>query len=903
MSDKIKVVGYAQRIFFDNGIEYRNFTDDLVGNQLTENSDGESSILTFGNFVTTTNFRGRASRLYSTKKFSKFYSLDNLGVTSDKLTSLLNNNINVTLNLDKTDLCNFAYFGSSTEFIRVNLENIITKWPASIFLSPIRDTETTSVSGNTIENYLYDFNLNTSTFRVPTNFIVNNYNINYRTNGSTIDTFNEENDLRNLTVNYLDYVIFVNDVEYNVLGFTGSTNGFNDYIYFEVKGDPFTQFITDLIEYHVKPNKEILEEFFNTLSDFESNLLNRLTTPQYTSNYKFKVESDTGRIINSFKKLTWPVSDGYNIDFNSTAYISYVTDLLEITTNKDETETNLIVRFLTSEAISDFDTIPNSDGEIEETEGQKINKTLKIYGREFDEIKKYITGISYANNVSYDKKNNTPDQLIKYLARLLGWELTSSIVENNLINNYLKLGSTTYPGYSRGLSPNESEIELWRRLILNSAWIWKSKGTRKAVEFFFKLIGTPDGLINFNEYVYKAKEPIDMDLFFKVLKNNNLDEDLELYNVDSEGYPKFFRDTIDMYFQKGGKWYRETAGPTATQYVLEGNNPHVGPYDSGKEYINQLENIIPTFSAFTITSTTVTTDNSNIFTNYNNGIINQYTGPTYVDVQNEIGVDLSEVILLETNVITDPCPTAEQTDCGCDVPEDDESLIIDVEKCTNNPISINEKCQSKFDKVYIQSNDFHYMWSYKVYDINGNITTPSKVSQFVSKECCQEVGKGVSYYHEEYEQSITFDSFGNEIYSYSLINVGYLCCTKPNLDARPKGGCGCKISCQWSIVPDLPIKYINDEQYIVFIDPISNKRVVNEADSCFCPDIYTEPKLITDPFTGKQGFGCKLTKIGLNDYNTLGVKGYLYQLYLKRSRGEIPCNSEIFQISPGDTKG
>ena len=463
MSDKIKVVGYAQRIFFDNGIEYRNFTDDLVGNQLTENADGESSILTFGNFVTTTNFRGRASRLYSTKKFSKFYSLDNLGVTKDRIDKLLNNNINVTLNLDKTDLCNFAYFGSSTEFIRVNLENIITNWPASIFLTPIRDTETTSVSGNTIENYVYSFNLNTSTFRVPTNFIVNNYNINYRSNGTTINTFNETNDLRNLSVNYDDYVIFVNDVEYSVLGFTGSTNEFNDYLYFEVKGDPFTQFITDLIEYHIKPNKEIVEEFFNTLSDFESNLLSRLTTPKYTSNYKYKVESDTGRIINSFKKLTWPVSDGYNIDFNSTTYITYVTDLLDITTNKDETETNLIVRFLTSEAISDFDTIPNSDGEIEETEGQKINKTLKIYGREFDEIKKYITGISYANNVSYDKKNNTPDQLIKYLARLLGWELTSSIVENNLINNYLTLGSTTYPGYSRGLSPNESE----RRYGLN----------------------------------------------------------------------------------------------------------------------------------------------------------------------------------------------------------------------------------------------------------------------------------------------------------------------------------------------------------------------------------------------------------------------------------------------------
>jgi len=891
MSDKIKVVGYAQKIFFDNGIEYRNFSDDLVGNQLTENSDGESSILTFGNFVTTTNFSGRASRLYSSKKFSKFYSLSNLGLTKDRADSILKNNINVTLNLDKTDLCNFAYFGSSTEFIRVNLENIITNWPASIFLTPIRDTDTTSVSGNTIENYTYDFNLNTSTFRVPTNFIVNNYNINYRGNGATIDIFDETNNLRNLTVNYSDYVIFVNDVEYSVLGFTGSTNEFNDYLYFEVKGDPFTQFITDLIEYHIKPNKEIAEEFFNSLSDFENNLLNRLTTPQYTSKYKYKVESDTGRIINSFKTLTWPVSDGYNIDFNTTEYVSYVNGLLVVTSNKDETESNLIVRFLTSDAVSDFDTIPTPDGEIEETEGQKINKTLKIYGREFDEIKKYISGIAYANNVSYDKKNNTPDQLIKYLARLLGWELTSSLVDNSLLNNYLKLGSTTYPGHSRGLTPNESEIELWRRLILNSAWIWKSKGTRKVVEFFFKLIGTPDGLINFNEYIYKAKEPIDMDLFFKVLENNGLDEDLELYNVDSEGYPKFFRDTIDMYFQKGGKWYRETAGPTATQYVLEGNNPHVGPYDGGKEYINQLENIIPSFSAFTITSTTTTIDKGNIFTNYNSGVMNEYTGPIYVDVQNEGGVDLSDVILLETNVITDPCPTTEQTACGCDIPEDDESLIIDVKKCVNNPISINDKCQSKFNATYAHA-DFHYMWSYKMYDINGNLTTPSKLSEFVSKECCRELANGISHYYEKYDETVTIDNAGVEVSTFTLNNAGYLCCVKQHISNKSKNGCGCKISCQWRVAPDLEKYFLGNEQYIVFIDPISNKRVVNEADSCFCPEIYTVPKLITDPFTGKQGYGCKLTNAGSMDYNTLGVNGHLYQLYLKRSRGEIPCNSD-----------
>ncbi len=78
MKDRVKVVGYAQRVFFNDGIEYRNFTDDLVGNQLVQGNDGISSISTFGNFVTTINNKGRASRLYSSKKYTQFYSLETL---------------------------------------------------------------------------------------------------------------------------------------------------------------------------------------------------------------------------------------------------------------------------------------------------------------------------------------------------------------------------------------------------------------------------------------------------------------------------------------------------------------------------------------------------------------------------------------------------------------------------------------------------------------------------------------------------------------------------------------------------------------------------------------------------------------------------------------------------------
>ena len=98
----------------------------------------------------------------------------------DKLNTLLNNNIKTTLNLDGSELCSFAYFGSATEYIRVSLENIISDWPASLFLNPLRDVGIQTVVGNTFDNYSYDVITDSSTFRVDVNFIVNNFNINYK---------------------------------------------------------------------------------------------------------------------------------------------------------------------------------------------------------------------------------------------------------------------------------------------------------------------------------------------------------------------------------------------------------------------------------------------------------------------------------------------------------------------------------------------------------------------------------------------------------------------------------------------------------------------------------------------------------------------------------------------------
>jgi len=627
--DLIKVAGYTKKVVYNGNIEYRPFSPDLVGNQQTNRTvdgDESTSIFTLGNFSIRVNDSDGLATSFTKKPFTDFYDLTKLNV-KENIDTLIKNNVNLKLNIDYTNINNFAYFGSANEFIRVSLENIISTWPASIYVSILNRPTT----GYTAENYVYDSLTNTSTFSIPTESIDNKYELIYNTSGDIVDTFSSENKLRNLIVNHKSYVVYYNDIEYKLLNFTGSKPPTNYNINLTVEGAPFgTTGSTGLFEtFHVKPNKLKLDEFFNGLSVFESNLLNRQIIPQYTSTFKYKQKLDNGIVINGLETLTWTTSDGYNLDFDNSNYLDYVDKLIRISENSDNISSDLISRFLVSESITNFDTIPRLDGTSDFSESQKMQKILRIYGREFDEVKLWIDGIKTSNRITYDKLGNAPDQMVKDLAYTMGWELSNSFINNDLLSHYVESNKTSYSGHSVGLTPQEIETEMWRRLILNTSFLFKSKGSRKAIEFFMKFIGSPKGLIDLNEYVYRVKDKIDMDIFYKVLEYYGLGVDISNYSIDADGYPRLQTDTLSnnfKYFQSKGGWYKESYGDNSSEHELKGNNPHIGPYDGGTDYFNQLTNLIPElsigFSSFTINNDVNVTGTTNIFYNYNKGVVN-----------------------------------------------------------------------------------------------------------------------------------------------------------------------------------------------------------------------------------------------------------------------------------------
>ena len=649
----VKVAGYAQRVFFNNNIEYRNFSPDLVGLQLT--SEGGTTLFTNGNFKITANLDPKPNVIFKQGAQSKYYTLEDIEDDVDE--NKIIKNLKTQLNLDLTNPLSYIWYGSARELIKASLDEIYTNWPAAIYVNNFFG----SVSGNNITNYVYDSVKDESNFDVSTNYINNPYSIKFTESYETTGTEDETNPLRNFTLKYKSYNIENGNIKRKILNIIPPQQSTNDNLNITVEGNPFPQltgivipqynfFNTPLngsIPFFIKPNETKITTFFSGLNDLQNNLLNRDNYPKYKSVIIAPKLTNQGVVVTTKNTLIFPVlDDGYNLNFFDSYYLQYLDTLNTIGEDYDKNQTDLIIRKYTAEVINSFDTVPRGDGNDLVLNGEKATKLLRIYGVSFDEVKKYINGIKFAHVVTYDKKNNIPDSLVKELSHMLGLDPVTFVSTNKLNKTVLPIpGQGEFSGTSKSLSNSEVDIELYRRLILNLAWLWKSKGSRKAVEFLFRFIGAPEALVKFDEYIVIVDKPLDMDKLKDLLYLYTGEIDTTYIPYDDEGFPKppkngslipisfdTFTGTTtgvttnnnfkQIWFQKAGGWYRETLGSN-TETILRGNNPHVGKYDGGNEYLDYFQQCyVPNFSSSTSVNIVEFTNKINHFINYNYGIFN-----------------------------------------------------------------------------------------------------------------------------------------------------------------------------------------------------------------------------------------------------------------------------------------
>ncbi len=612
----------ANKIFFPpKGSD--TFSNNIVGLQIVDGGG-----LTQGNFDFTSAIYEKSNRNFDSGIFSTPYTLDNLKITDiEEVKKIIQKNFKVYPNFDISEITSFCLYGSLRKRISNSIIKIINYFPAAIEVMYNQISQL--FTGNTASNIIYDSINDETTFDINSSLIRNPFEIDFSENADRNLSLrpNSISKYRNLTDNFEDYALYFYDFEkeYKINDLIPIPSMDGGTLTITVDGNPFLGESFSNRSLIIKPNNIITDKIFNEdFDEVEDFLLNRNVNPKYTATFTYPDYDSNGKYTLYTKKINWPIEKFWNLNIFGTKFNEYISDLQNLTNKLDDYKTNLISRFLISGCFKDFDT---SD--------QKIEKILQIYGRSFDEVKKYIDALANVNSVNYDTKNDIPSQLLSTLSKTLGMDSNISPITNEsfLQSVFSSNDKKTYPNESKSKTPTELNYQYYKNLILNSAYMFKTKGTRKSLEYIMRFIGAPEALLEINEVVYVADSKINMSNFnaqyykisggtqylvsptfdpsntFKIkgiqytgytntgtLKR--VETNLSDYGMDSEGYPKSPKNTASNFFQKGSGWFESTPSHRPLEETdsknssFDPSNPFlitkIKSPNFGKEYINKF---------------------------------------------------------------------------------------------------------------------------------------------------------------------------------------------------------------------------------------------------------------------------------------------------------------------------
>lgn len=595
------------------------FSDNIVGFQIVDGGG-----LTQGNFEFTTSVVEKVNRSFTVGSFSEPISLDTLNISSVlNSKALIAKDFRVYPNFDLSQVTQFTLYGSLSKRLSSSITKIINFFPGAIEVSSLYSDAT---SGNTANNISYDSLDDVTNLEIEVEIMKNPFGIDFSVNStrnlSLLD--HQVTPLRNLAVEYSKYSLFVDDIEYPLVFLMPTDSLYTGNLEITVKGNPFSGASGTTSYLILRPNnyysdKGLIEPF----DEVEKFLLNRLITPQYTAVFQIPMQTEDGVNYVDYENVTWPLDGRWNLDIATVAFDFYINTISSIADSYDSFKTNLITRFLTTQAFKDFD-----------TDDQKVQKVLNIYGRSFDEVKKFIDALAYMNSVNYNVKNDIPSQLLKNLAETIGWGINISPITNEtfLESVFGNNAPTQYGGYTRSSTPTELNYQFYRNIILNSAYLFKSKGTRKSIEFMLRLVGAPEALVEFNENIYTAGQRINMGEFnrnylritggtytqllptydsgttfsifgvkYTGFTSQKLIQSADIgrsdFPVDSDGYPRAVAPSEDYFFQQGAGWYELNKQHQSLQQVNKTTSIFTGqnfniqtyfePFTYGQKYLER----------------------------------------------------------------------------------------------------------------------------------------------------------------------------------------------------------------------------------------------------------------------------------------------------------------------------
>lgn len=490
-----------------------------------------------------------------------------------------------------TSLKDFAYFGSAVGLVKAAIVDIILHYPGGLYY-PGPSGQTMEISGSTY-------------YIIPNDFAIDLTSLGCFFN-------DEENPMRVLSASYDKYVYGTseNDALSSVV-FTPDENGCFEtitgtvtitsvggasctlYIYLNSNGEQviLSERAGEEGQPLIRPSDDLFDEMYDSLDDFSKVLLDYSTNPLFVAKFDTPHFNSEGRYW-MLERYVFPSVTyvGQHRTFfsprlNGNEYGGYIAKLLKLAQLIDEFEADNMIRMITHEAIINMDwTVPNSSSEENESnfDTKRMSAMLNVYGRQFDDLKRYADGIKSVNTITYNEYGNIPDYFLSDILERDGWDIPyvgpseDLSIETDIL----------YPNsMSVGYNSSDCNINFDRRLHLNSTFLQSIRGTRYGVNTILELLGmrngatvtdqsintaTTAGYYEMHEHIAVAREfPSLININLAIENSDDYDETIGRYFdypiavIDNDnplgGYvvPWFDKNneqTSYMYFQMNGGW-------------------------------------------------------------------------------------------------------------------------------------------------------------------------------------------------------------------------------------------------------------------------------------------------------------------------------------------------------------
>ena len=453
------------------------------GQDIMTPATSSQSLFTFGDYQLQEAPIGFGIIDLTGKTFSNANLSNNQSLTNGTFNynSIYNANL-AKLNLQPEQPTSYAYFSSFYGKIAQSINSIVQNFPFAIMSDVVS-------AGNNIVSINYDMFSNVTSLYIDESTLVNQASLIYKSGSSTYNVFN----------NYSDFSLQLSGTGdasvYPIIYYTYS--GASQQLFFQVTGNIFSGVSPSLnFPIYIRPSLQVLGQFKQTLSQLDYQVL-------YSGEFSVPSIDDNSFVLSTY---TWTkYVDGFNPDIEGAGFDAFLTSILNDSKRVDEVKTNIFLRTIIPENLIDLD-----------SEDKIYQKLTQVYANEFDEIKRYIDGIAFAHSVNYERVNSVPNVYLQRLSTLLGMDLKNSFSDVDFFEYIAGDPEGT------GFSYQDFNYELWTRILVNLNFLYKRKGTRDAIMFMFKILGAPDCLVNFNEFVYKVTD-----------KATPLSD----FSVASDGYP------------------------------------------------------------------------------------------------------------------------------------------------------------------------------------------------------------------------------------------------------------------------------------------------------------------------------------------------------------------------------